>query len=267
MLGWVGFPNLPEQYCSDKVLLLKCCEKLGKTLILTGGEASGGKLVRMCEEIDLDKPLVSSIPIGEHMQTVEDEGLHSICFRCGAYGHYQCQETCLNNLQPRSGSRGRGRRRGHGCSGGSSSEIDKIDALGRLLTRILRHMASELNLKMRSDGFVKVEDLLKLNLKTFANIWLRSHSVDDIRETVRRDNKQRLILMEENGELWIRANQGHTIMTVETDSLLKPILSAEEVPVCVQCTRDLQEKFGINSGTRTETHEEIAYPLLMWFAN
>ena len=43
-------------------------------------------------------------------------------------------------------------------------------------------MASELNLNMRGDGFVKVEDLLKLNLKTFANIPLRSHTVDDIRE-------------------------------------------------------------------------------------
>lgn len=49
-------------------------------------------------------------------------------------------------------------------------------------TRILRHMASELNLNMRSDGYVKVNDLLKLNLKTFANIPLRSHTVDEIRE-------------------------------------------------------------------------------------
>lgn len=49
-------------------------------------------------------------------------------------------------------------------------------------TRILRHMASELNLNMRSDGYVKVQDLLKLNLKTFANIPLRSHTIDDIRE-------------------------------------------------------------------------------------
>ncbi|QCE02920.1 2'-phosphotransferase [Vigna unguiculata] len=114
--------------------------------------------------------------------------------------------------------------------GESGSGKDKIDALGRLLTRILRHMASELNLKMRNDGFVKVNDLLKLNMKTFANIPLRSHTVDDIKEAVRRDNKQRFSLMEENGELLIRANQGHTVTTVETESLLKPILSAEEVP-------------------------------------
>ncbi|XAR63177.1 2'-phosphotransferase [Bertholletia excelsa] len=142
-------------------------------------------------------------------------------------------------------SRGRGRSldmkdsrersRGRGGGGGSSGK-DKIDALGRLLTRILRHMASELNLNMRSDGYVKVQDLLKLNIKSFANIPLRAHTVDDVREAVRKDNKQRLSLLEENGELFIRANQGHTIEIVETESLLKPILSAEEIPVCVHGT-------------------------------
>lgn len=49
-------------------------------------------------------------------------------------------------------------------------------------TRILRHMASELKLDMRNDGYVKVQDLLKLNLKTLANIPLCSHTVDEVRE-------------------------------------------------------------------------------------
>ncbi|XP_027336479.1 tRNA 2'-phosphotransferase 1-like isoform X2 [Abrus precatorius] len=128
------------------------------------------------------------------------------------------------------------RERTRGRGGGSASGKDKIDALGRLLTRILRHMASELNLNMRNDGYVKVNDLLKLNLKTFANIPLRSHTIDDIREAVGKDNKQRFSLIEENGELLIRANQGHTLTAVETESLLKPILSAEEIPVCVHGT-------------------------------
>lgn len=130
----------------------------------------------------------------------------------------------------------RERSRGRGGGGGGGSSKDKIDALGRLLTRILRHMAAELNLNMRSDGYVKVQDLLNLNMKTFANIPLRSHTVDDVREAVRKDNKQRFGLLEENGELLIRANQGHTITTVESESLLKPILSAEEFPVCVHGT-------------------------------
>ncbi|KAH1119250.1 hypothetical protein GYH30_047870 [Glycine max] len=128
------------------------------------------------------------------------------------------------------------RERTTGCGGGSGSGKDKIDSLSRLLTRILRHMAYELNLNMRSDGYVKVNDLLKLNLKTFANIPLRSHTIDHIREAVRKDNKQRFSLLEENGELLIRANQGHTVKVVETESLLKPILSAEEFPVCVHGT-------------------------------
>ena len=49
-------------------------------------------------------------------------------------------------------------------------------------TRILRHMATEMRLDMRGDGFVKVEDLLNLNLKTSANVQLKSHTVDEIRE-------------------------------------------------------------------------------------
>ncbi|XP_057805551.1 uncharacterized protein LOC131020632 isoform X2 [Salvia miltiorrhiza] len=127
----------------------------------------------------------------------------------------------------------RQRSRGN-CS--SSSGNDKINALGRLLTRILRHKAAELNLDMRNDGYVKVQDLLKLNLKTMANIPLQSHTVEDIREAVRQDNKQRFSLLEENGELLLRANQGHSIAIVETESLLKPILSPEEVAVCVHGT-------------------------------
>ncbi|KAK2975304.1 hypothetical protein RJ640_015982 [Escallonia rubra] len=171
----------------------------------------------------------------------------------------------------RSGGRGRGlemknnheRSRGRG-SGSSGSGNDKIDALGRLLTRILRHMASELNLNMRSDGYVKVQDLLELNMKTFANIPLRSHTVDDIREAVRKDNKQRFSLLEENQELFIRANQGHTVTTVETERLLKPILSAEEVPVCVHGTykKNLKSilEYGLKRMQRLHVHFSCGLP-------
>ncbi|KAL6558961.1 hypothetical protein OROMI_019311 [Orobanche minor] len=98
--------------------------------------------------------------------------------------------------------------------GNSSSSIgnDKIDALGRLLTRILRHMASKLNLDIRSDGYVKVQDLLKLDKTTSAKIPLRSHAIEDIKE-------QRFSLVEENGELLLRANQGH-ILTDYVDGVI-----------------------------------------------
>ncbi|KAJ8772823.1 hypothetical protein K2173_028000 [Erythroxylum novogranatense] len=161
------------------------------------------------------------------------------------------------------GDRSRRGNRGGGSGRGGSGK-DKIDALGRLLTRILRHMASELNLNIQSDGFVKVQDLLSLNLKTFANVPLRAHTVDDIKEAVRRDNKQRFSLLEEDGELLIRANQGHTIQTVESESLLKPILSAKEIPVCVHGTykKNLESilKSGLKRMQRLHVHFACGLP-------
>ncbi|MFQ6626811.1 hypothetical protein Gotur_006407 [Gossypium turneri] len=186
------------------------------------------------------------------------------------------ENTVLNNTMSssfssfahsnRSGGRGQDmkhdRERSRGRGGGGSK--DKIDALGRLLTRILRHMATELNLNMRSDGYVKVEDLLKLNMKTFANIPLRSHTVDDIKEAVRKDNKQRFSLLEENGELLIRANQGHTVTTVESERLLKQILSADEVQFCVHGTykRNLESilESGLKRMKRLHVHFSSGLP-------
>ncbi|KAH6801544.1 RNA 2'-phosphotransferase [Perilla frutescens var. hirtella] len=147
---------------------------------------------------------------------------------------------------------------------GSSFGNDKIDALGRLLTRILRHEASEHKLDMRNDGYVKVQDLLKLNLKTFANYPLLSHSIEDVREAVRQDNKQRFNLLEENEELMIRANQGHSLTIVETESLLKPILSPEEIPVCVHgtCKKNLESilREGLKRMKRLHVHFSSGLP-------
>ncbi|KAL6558956.1 hypothetical protein OROMI_019306 [Orobanche minor] len=140
--------------------------------------------------------------------------------------------------------------------GNSSSSIgnDKIDALGRLLTRILRHMASKLNLDIRSAGYVKVQDLLKLDKTTSPKIPLRSHTIEDIKEAVRHDDKQQFSLVEENGELLLRANQGHTLTTVETESLLKPILSYEEVPVCLHGTYKRNLDSILREGLKRHVH-------------
>ncbi|KAH9800161.1 2'-phosphotransferase [Citrus sinensis] len=171
----------------------------------------------------------------------------SLFFRSVALGfmdnrnHFNQSSSSFSSFAQSSKSGG-GRGRGHDIkndgerrrSRGGGGSKDKIDALGRLLTRILRHMASELNLNMRSDGFVKVEDLLKLNLKTFAQIPLRSHTVDDIWETV------------------------------ESESLLKPILSAEEVSVCVHGTykRNLDSilESGLKRMKRLHVHFSCGLP-------
>ncbi|KAH9615018.1 hypothetical protein KSS87_012641 [Heliosperma pusillum] len=173
-----------------------------------------------------------------------------------------------------SGGRGRGqsgtRGKGQGSRGGGGRGTDaggtsnRVDALGRILVRMLRHMAAELNLDMRSDGYVRVQDLLQLNLKSRANVPLKSHSIDEIREAVRIDNKQRLGLLEENGQLFIRANQGHSVQVVETESLLRPITSAEDIPVCVHGTYkkflDSILQSGLKRMTRLHVHFSSGLP-------
>ncbi|XP_020592766.1 tRNA 2'-phosphotransferase 1-like isoform X1 [Phalaenopsis equestris] len=159
-----------------------------------------------------------------------------------------------------------GRGRGRDFSKGDSvgGEDHRIDALGRLMTRILRHMAAEVNLEMRSDGFVRVGDLLKLNLTTYAKVPLRAHTIEDVKEAVRRDNKQRFSLLEENGELVVRANQGHSIKTVTSESLLKPILSANELQVCVHGTykKNLESilQYGLKRMERLHVHFASGLP-------
>ncbi|TYH76916.1 hypothetical protein ES332_D04G118400v1 [Gossypium tomentosum] len=81
---------------------------------------------------------------------------------------------------------------------------------------------------------------------------------------VRKDNKQRFSLLEENGELLIRANQGHTVMTVEFERLLKQILSADEVQFCVHGTykRNLESilESGLKRMKRLHVHFSSGLP-------
>lgn len=147
--------------------------------------------------------------------------------------------------------------------GYNESDSKRIDALGRALSSVLRHKAPQLGLKVRSDGYVVVKDLLSLNTKTFVGLPLKAHSVDDLREAVKRDNKQRFGLLEENGKLLIRANQGHSLTTINSVELLEEVLSAEEVPVCIHGTYmkylESIKREGLKRMTRNHIHFARGY--------
>jgi hypothetical protein len=46
-----------------------------------------GKFCRLCVEVDLDKPLKPFVQLGEKPFGVVYEGISTICFNCGVYGH------------------------------------------------------------------------------------------------------------------------------------------------------------------------------------
>ncbi|KAJ8770239.1 hypothetical protein K2173_011775 [Erythroxylum novogranatense] len=46
-----------------------------------------GRFARVCDDVDLAKPLIGQIEVDGRTYNVEYEGLHTICFKCGKYGH------------------------------------------------------------------------------------------------------------------------------------------------------------------------------------
>eukprot|EP00299_Pterocystis_sp_00344_P009039 c3665_g1_i1.p1 GENE.c3665_g1_i1~~c3665_g1_i1.p1 ORF type:complete len:242 (+),score=36.08 c3665_g1_i1:75-728(+) len=98
------------------------------------------------------------------------------------------------------------------------------------MSSVLRHQAINLGLQMRSDGYVKLNDLLQLPK-------FRQFSKQAVYEVVRDNDKQRFSIMTDaNGCEWVRANQGHTITAIDEDQLLTRIQSPSEVPICVHGT-------------------------------
>lgn len=147
---------------------------------------------------------------------------------------------------------------------GTPTSQDRLYFLSRLLSKILRHTASDLKLQILNDGYVAVNDLLKLDIQTVRRIPLRAHTVEEILTVVEQDSKQRFTLLTENGILLIRANQGHSIKTIESDKLLEPILSADDIPVCVHGTYmrnlDLIVKSGLKKMGRNHVHFASGLP-------
>ncbi|CAN1148631.1 hypothetical protein LINPERHAP2_LOCUS16600 [Linum perenne] len=90
---WVRLPGIPLEYF-DAAILTIIGNKIGKTvrLDLTTLGGSRGNFARICVEVDLSKPLLSKYRLRRRVRRIEYEGLHTICYSCGCYGH--AQDTC-----------------------------------------------------------------------------------------------------------------------------------------------------------------------------
>ncbi|KAH8740102.1 hypothetical protein FG386_001763 [Cryptosporidium ryanae] len=108
------------------------------------------------------------------------------------------------------------------------------------LTWILRHGdPNATGVKIRTDGFALVEDVLEkfdnLSLKELINI------VDN-------DEKSRFKLVNEDGKLFIRANQGHSLSFIESEKLLSKVDS--------KSLKKMKEKI-VMHGTKLSKWENI----------
>lgn len=110
--------------------------------------------------------------------------------------------------------------------------VPREEQLSRRLASLLRHRAQNVKLRMRPDGFARLREVLALQM--FADDAFTVEEVEGL--VAYKDEKQRFQLATFGGEQWIRANQGHTIRTVQDDKLLVAITEDEEIPICVHGT-------------------------------
>mmetsp|Transcript_1965 Transcript_1965/g.3629 ORF Transcript_1965/g.3629 Transcript_1965/m.3629 type:complete len:246 (-) Transcript_1965:266-1003(-) len=114
-----------------------------------------------------------------------------------------------------------GKKNGKGGRGARQRKEDAQthdEALSRKLSKLLRHRihANGLSDCLRGDGYVPLDRVLALR-------GFQGRTVDEIREVVKCNDKQRFSLLEEDGVLYIRANQGHSISGLNDDDLLQKI--------------------------------------------
>ncbi|KAK3184959.1 hypothetical protein Dsin_032245 [Dipteronia sinensis] len=55
-----------------------------------------GRFARICEEIDISKPLLGTLSIDDRHIWVEYESLGLVCFKCGIFGH--SKDNCREGL-------------------------------------------------------------------------------------------------------------------------------------------------------------------------
>ena len=127
--------------------------------------------------------------------------------------------------------------------------------LSRKLCKLLRH--NPRNLKIQSDGYVKVLDILKLP-------DFRQYKIEDIIRIVKNNDKQRFSLKNTGNKMLIRANQGHSIDIINMEQLLTRITDPNSVPLCVHGTYFKAWKSiktsGLNKMKRNHIHMAIGTP-------
>ncbi|KAL4353175.1 hypothetical protein GQ457_06G017320 [Hibiscus cannabinus] len=110
IMVWVRLPNLPYRYYT-KSLFRYIAMSIGDVVKVDYNTSEGkrGRFVRLDIIVELNKPLVSGIVIDGRRQDIEYEGLPTICFKCGKYGHatefYGVTETATTGVERVSESR------------------------------------------------------------------------------------------------------------------------------------------------------------------
>lgn len=88
---------------------------------------------------------------------------------------------------------------------------ERFENISKYLSYLLRHHPESANLKLDTNGWIGVDTLIEaINKNSNYNLTLV-----ELKEVVQTNSKQRFALNDINGSLFIRANQGHSLKTVD----------------------------------------------------
>lgn len=125
--------------------------------------------------------------------------------------------------------------------------------MSRYITYILRHGATKHGLSIDKNGYVNVDDLISFLIMERSEIT----TFEQIKIIVDEDDKQRMSLIQRDFNWLIRANQGHSIISVSDDFLL-PISNASLFPEVIHGTflihLDSILKLGLSRMKRNHIH-------------
>ena len=96
---WVRLPKLLIEYYNPGALK-EIGKAIGNVLHIDSHTAmeSSGRYTHFCVQVDIDRPLVNTILIGNFQQAVIYKGIRRLCFSCGWVGH--CWEACSYTIKP-----------------------------------------------------------------------------------------------------------------------------------------------------------------------
>lgn len=100
--------------------------------------------------------------------------------------------------------------------------------LSKFLARLLRHDARSCGLEVTAEGYVNVDDILRLS-------QISGYTRNDVEEVVRYDNKGRFKIRTFNNKRQIMATQGHSMKLDDPD--LRPIRNHTDVRNVLHGTR------------------------------